>query len=128
MPQYMALLYAPDADDAQTAERWAQKPLWMEVTESLREAGVLVANSPLAPVTSATTIRVRDDRTRLTDGPFAATKEVLVGYYLLDCADLDEAIKYAARLPTARDGSVELRPLLAFDQNPYSGRLDADPA
>lgn len=111
MPEYMLLLYAPDADEDR--DRWAEMPLWLEVTESLRKAGVLVANGPLHPVASATTVRVRDGETALTDGPFAMTKEVLAGYYLLDCVDLDEALKHAARLPTARYGSVEVRPVMS---------------
>jgi hypothetical protein len=112
MPEYMLLLYAPEVDEAGQAERWSEMPLWDEVTESLREAGLLVANAPLHPVASATTVRVRSEATELTDGPFAVTKETLAGYYLLDCADLDEALKQAARLPIARYGSVEVRPVM----------------
>jgi hypothetical protein len=63
---------------------------------------VLVKRGPLHSVATATTVRVRGDETELTDGPFAVTKEVLAGYYVLDCADLDEAIRHAARLPWAR--------------------------
>jgi hypothetical protein len=111
MPEYMLLLYAPEVDEAGERDRWAEMPLWLEVTESLREAGVLVANAPLQPVGSATTVRVRDGEAELTDGPFATTKEFLAGFYLLNCADLDEALKHAARLPTARYGSVEVRPI-----------------
>src|SRR5512133_2186147 len=76
MSQYMLLLYAPEVDEAGQAERWAEMPLWLEVTESLREAGLLVANDALQPVASATTVRVREGETELTDGPFAVTKEV----------------------------------------------------
>ena len=80
MPEYMLLLYAPEVDEVEQEEdRWADMPVWLEVTESLRRAGLLVANSPLHPVASATTVRVRDGETELTDGPFAMTKEVLVG-------------------------------------------------
>jgi hypothetical protein len=112
MPEYMLLLYAPEVDEAGQRDRWAELPLWLEVTESLREAGVLVANAPLHPADSATTVRVRNGEAELTDGPFAVTKEILAGYYLLDCADLDEALRHAARLPTARYGSVEVRPVV----------------
>jgi hypothetical protein len=122
MSQYMLLLYAPDVDEAERAERWAEMPLWDEVTESLREAGMLVSNGPLHPVDSATTVRVRDDEVGLTDGPFAVTKEVLVGYYLLDCPDLDDALKAAARLPLARYGSVEVRPLREMSEIPEPGQ------
>ena len=96
-------------------------PLWDELNASLQEAGVLVANGPLHPVATATTVRVRGDETELTDGPFAVTKEVLAGYYVLDCPDLDEAVKHASRLPWARYGSVEVRPIVADDEIP---RLD----
>jgi hypothetical protein len=106
MPDYLLLLYAPPS-----ADRFAQLPLWREVTESLRAAGVLVGNSALESTDSATTVRVRDGAADLTDGPFAVTKEMLAGYYLLRCADQAEAVRYAARLPIAGYGSVEVRRL-----------------
>lgn len=127
MPEYMLLLYAPEVDEAGQRDRWAEMPLWLEVTESLREAGVLVANAPLHPVGSATTVRVRDGEAELTDGPFAMTKEFLAGYYLLDCADLDEALRYAARFPTARYGSVEVRPVLSSAAIPAADQGAAGP-
>jgi hypothetical protein len=111
MPNYTLLLYAPEVDEAELAERYAQLPLWAQITESLREEGLLVANDALHPVRAATTLRVRDGETEITDGPFAVTKEILAGYYLLRCRDLDEAIGCAQRLPTARYGSVEIRPV-----------------
>ena len=122
MPEYMLLLYAPEADEAERAERWAEMPLWDELNASLREAGVLVKNGPLQDVATATTVRVRGDETELTDGPFAVTKEVLVGYYVLDCADLDQAVRHASRLPVARYGSVEVRPIVADDEIPRPDR------
>ena len=103
-------------------QRWAEMPLWDELNASLREAGVLVANGPLHSVATATTVRVRGDETELTDGPFAVTKEVLCGYYVLDCADLDEAVRHASRLPWARYGSVEVRPIVADDEIPRPDR------
>ena len=75
---------------------------------------MLGANA-LQDVTTATTVRVRDGETLTTDGPFAETKEQLGGYYLLDCKDLDQAIEYAAKIPSARIGSVEIRPVLKLD-------------
>ena len=122
MPEYMLLLYAPEVDEAERTQRWAEMPLWDEVNASLREAGVLVAHAPLHGVASATTVRVRGDETELTDGPFAVTKEVLAGYYVLDCADLDEAIRHAVRLPWARYGSVEVRAILDESQIPRPDR------
>ncbi len=122
MPEYMLLLYAPEVDEAQRAERWAELPLWDEVNASLRRAGVLVRHGPLRGVSSATTVRVRGAETELTDGPFAVTKEVLVGYYLLDCADLDDTVGHASSLPLARYGSVEVRPILDEDEIPRPDR------
>lgn len=116
MPDYMLLLYTSEVDEVDEVEerqgRWADMPLWLEVTESLRDAGLLVANAPLHPVDSATTVRVRGGEIELTDGPFAVTKEILAGYYVLRCADLDEALHHAARMPVARHGSVEVRPIM----------------
>jgi hypothetical protein len=124
MPEYMLLLYAPDTSEDAELERarWAEMPEWLEVTESLRRAGLLVANAPLHPAASATTVRVRGGEAGLTDGPFAVTKEILAGYYLLRCADLDEALRQAARLPTARYGSVEVRPVMDAAQLPVPGQ------
>jgi hypothetical protein len=126
VPEYMLLLYGSESvDDAARAERWAEMPLWDQLNASLRDAGVLVAHAPLHSVESATTVRIRGDETELTDGPFAVTKEVLCGYYVLDCADLDEVIRHAARLPWARYGSVEVRPILDSRQIPRpAGRSD----
>ena len=118
MPNYMLLLYAPEAEPTEQAEREAELPAWLELNDSLREAGLLVANGRLHPVAAATTVRVRDGETEVTDGPFAVTKEILAGYYVLDCHDLDEALKQAARLPLARYGSVEVRPIMDIGRAP----------
>jgi hypothetical protein len=120
MPEYMLLLYADEADEVESARRWAEMPLWDEVNDSLRDAGLLISNAPLHPVDTATTVRVREGETQITDGPFAVTKEILAGYYLLSCDDLDQALKQAARLPLARYGSVEVRPVLDLAQIPIS--------
>lgn len=112
MSQYMLLLYAHEAEGAEQAEREAEVQLWIDLNQSLQEAGLLVATGRLHRVASATTVRVSDGEAELTDGPFAITKEVLAGYYLLDCRDLDEALKVAARVPLARYGSVEVRPVM----------------
>jgi hypothetical protein len=112
MPEYMLLLYADEATPEERRERDAQMPAWLEFTEGLREAGRFVGSGQLRPVDTATTVRVREGETEILDGPFAVTKEYLGGYYLLDCADLDEALKLAAQAPIARYGSVEVRPLV----------------
>ncbi|WP_426504441.1 YciI family protein [Dactylosporangium sp. McL0621] len=108
MTQYALLLYR-SADD--TEDRTADLPRWRHLTEKLREAGVLMSNARLADVDTATTVRVRGAQVELTDGPFATTKETLVGVYLLDCDNLDDAVRRAAALPIAEYGSVEVRPL-----------------
>jgi hypothetical protein len=79
-----------------------------------QEAGVLLGGEGLQPTATATTVRVRDGETLLTDGPFAETREQLGGYYLLDCADLDEANRWAAKLPDAASGAVEVRPVMDY--------------
>ena len=77
----------------------------------LRERGVLLAAEPLHPVDTATTVRVRNGKVLMTDGPFAETKEQLAGFYLIDARDLNDAIQIASRIPPAREGSVEVRPV-----------------
>jgi hypothetical protein len=116
MPRYMCLLYADPVDEDTAAERMAEMPLWLEVTQSLQEAGVLVANAALHGVASATTLRAREGELTVTDGPFATTKETLGGYYLLECRDLDEALRHAARLPLLRYGSIEVRPVVSNEE------------
>ena len=112
MSRYLVLLYAPEDEEPIMRQRWAQLPAWLELTESLREAGLLVANGALHRTEAATTVRVRNGETEMTDGPFAVTKEVLAGFYVLDCHGLDDALRQAARFPTARYGSVEVRPII----------------
>jgi hypothetical protein len=125
MPEYMLLLYAEEATPQERRERDAEMPAWIEFTEGLREEGLFVATGQLRPVDTATTVRVRDGETEILDGPFAVTKEYLGGFYLLDCADLDEALKLAARAPIARYGSVEVRPLVKLPA-PFTADGQAD--
>jgi hypothetical protein len=116
MSQYMLLVYEEEVDPAEQAEREKDLPMMLELHASLREAGLLVGVQRLRSVESATSVRVRGGETEITDGPFAVTKEVLAGYYVLDCADLDEALEQAARLPMARWGTVEVRPVVSADE------------
>ena len=116
MSQYMLLVYEEEVDPAEQAEREREMPMFVELHRSLREAGLLVGVQRLRSTESATSVRVRDGETEITDGPFAVTKEVLAGYYILECADLDEALKQAARLPMARWGTVEVRPIMPADE------------
>jgi hypothetical protein len=112
MPEYMLLLYADQPGPEEQNRRESELPAWVEFSKSLRDAGLLVASGRLHPVDAATTVRVRNEEAEILDGPFAVTKEYLGGYFLLDCVDLDEALKQAARVPLARYGSVEVRPLM----------------
>jgi hypothetical protein len=112
MSQYMLLVYEEEVDAAEQAEREKITPTLMELHAGLREAGLLVGVQRLHTTESATSVRVRDAETEITDGPFAVTKEVLAGYYILECADLDEALKQAARMPMARWGTIEVRPVM----------------
>jgi hypothetical protein len=83
--------------------------------DGLRARGVLVAAEPLHPVETATTVRVRNGRVNVTDGPFAETKEALAGFYLVEARDLNEAIQFASKIPPAREGSIEVRPVRELD-------------
>jgi hypothetical protein len=85
-----------------------------QVTEELAQSGALQASEALQPTATATTVTVRDGKTLLTDGPFAETKEQLGGFYLLEAADLDAAIAWAVKIPSARYGRVEVRPVMNF--------------
>ena len=112
MAQYMLLVYEEEVDAAEQAEREHVTPMLMELHASLREAGLLVDVHRLYSTESATSVRVRGGETEITDGPFAVTKEVLAGYYVLECADLDEALRHAARLPMAAWATIEVRPVV----------------
>ncbi len=116
--KYMALIYSDPAREPKpgTAEFGAYMQGFYKANEAYAAAGVLVSGDALAPVHTATTVRRRSGRMETMDGPFAETKEQLGGYYILDCADLDEALRYAAMIPTVNHGSVEVRPLA--DMNP----------
>jgi hypothetical protein len=116
MAQYMLLVYHQEVDPAEQAEREKEMPMFVELHRSLREAGLLVGVQRLRSTESATSVRARGGETEITDGPFAVTKEVLAGYYILDCADLDEALKQAARLPMARWATIEVRPVMPADE------------
>jgi len=116
MSQYMLLVYEEEAEPAVQEERERTLPLFLELHRTLREAGLLVGVKRLRSVESATSVRLREGATEIVDGPFAVTKEVLAGYYILDCADLDEALKHAARIPAAGWGTVEVRPVVPADE------------
>ena len=112
--KYLFLLYGPDRPRPEpgTPEFMEMVQSWDTATGAMAKAGVLLDCAPLEPPSSATTLRVRDGETLLTDGPAAEIKEQFGGYTLVECADLDEALTWAATLPTAFDGSVEVRPVV----------------
>ncbi len=109
MARYMLMCCQSEVEEA---EGGAETPTLLELHRTLREAGILVDVQRLRSVESATSVRVRDGRTEITDGPFAVTKEFLAGYYLVECPDLDEAIQVAAKLEGARHGTIEVRPVV----------------
>jgi hypothetical protein len=117
--KYMLLLYGEqDAGPAPGTPEFGQMlQEYMAATEEMRGAGVLLDSSPLQPTGSATTVRVRGDSTQVSDGPFAEIKEMLGGYYLIDCSDLDAAVRWAAMIPAAKYGSIEIRPLMQMGPN-----------
>jgi len=106
--EYMLLIYQ---DESRMSPEDQDMSPWMAYTAAVQEAGVYVTGAGLMPVSTATTVRVRDSETVMSDGPFAETKEQLGGYYLLKCDDLDQALHWAAKIPTVTRGSVEVRPL-----------------
>jgi hypothetical protein len=118
--KYMFLFYGPDRPQPEpgTEEFNRGVEAWGAAKQELADAGVLIECAPLQPATAATTVRVRDEQTLLTDGPAAEIKEQLGGFTLVECADLDEALKWAARMPAAREASVEVRPLLEVGVGP----------
>src|SRR5215208_5585900 len=108
--EYMLLIYS-SGDEEDDRDLQALYREYFALGDDLRAAGKLVASEELAPVSSATSVRVRNGDTLLTDGPFAETKEALGGFYLITAETLDEAIEWAARIPAARTGTVEVRPV-----------------
>jgi len=112
MAQYMLLLYATEAEGDELAKREAEMSVWIELNQSLEEAGLLVANGRLHPTATATTVTAIGGETEFTDGPFAITKEALAGYYLIEADNLDKALDVAKRIPLTRYGRVEVRPVM----------------
>ncbi|MBC3766251.1 YciI family protein [Neptunicella marina] len=115
--KYMFLIYENEAKFASLPEH-EQHALfgeYMGFTEEMQAKGVLIAGDPLKEVATATTVRVKDGQMLSTDGPFAETREQLGGYYILECQNLDEAMSYAAQIPAAKTGSIEIRPILDVD-------------
>ena len=116
--KYLLLIYTSETEDAKRASDAdagaAVMAEYMTYTEDLNKAGKMVAGEALQPTMTATTVRIRDGKTQTTDGPFAETKEQLGGFYLVEAKDLDEAISWGARIPGAKWGSIEVRPIIDF--------------
>ena len=116
--KYICLIYEDETLIPSRSEEEQQAIIsdYFTFTGEVDQAGKLVAGDALMPTETATTVRVRDGETVTTDGPFVETKEQLGGYYLLDCENLDEAIELASKIPSAGWGSIEVRPIMVFDQ------------
>lgn len=112
--RYLILIYENEAtaplDEAELGK-------WFEYTERLKASGCLRGGEALQPTSTATTVRKKGGKLMTTDGPFAETKEQLGGFYMVDCKDLDEALKWAGEIPSVGRGSVEVRPIMEFSQD-----------
>jgi hypothetical protein len=115
--EYMLLIYSSEADGKKmsAAESSEMFQGYMTFTQDLTKSGKNKGGAPLERSTTATTVRVRNGKTVVTDGPFAETKEQLGGYYIVEAKDLDEAISIAARIPGAKVGSIEVRPIMKMN-------------
>jgi hypothetical protein len=114
--KYLLLIYA-DEQAWTEPERQRCYDESMDLARQLKSAGQFVASAPLQPVATATSVRVREGKRTITDGPFAETREQLGGYFLVEAKDLDEAITIASRIPGARKGTVEIRPVLELPES-----------
>jgi hypothetical protein len=114
--RYLLLIYAPEVDDSLIPPEEQQRTLeaYNAFGREASDRKVMLGGEALAPTSSATTVRVRNGETLMTDGPYAETKEALGGYYLLDVKDLDEALEFAAKIPGAQAGAIEVRPIWEF--------------
>jgi hypothetical protein len=112
--QYLLLIYGDEAQAQQMgeADRNAMFGEYFAFTDAIQKSGNFVGGAPLQPTSTATSVRVRGGESLVTDGPFAETKEQLAGYYLVEAADVDEAIEIAGRIPGSRYGTIEVRPVL----------------
>lgn len=115
--QFMCLIYSQEGTGPQpgTPEFGPFMKGYQDFTAKIKDEGKMIAGDALQDVSTATTVSVRDGKTETIDGPFAETKEQLGGYYLLDCENLDEALKYAAMIPSADYGRIEVRPVVVWD-------------
>ena len=115
--QYLLMIYRSEAELNQidAAARQNMSAEYGAFTQSIIQSGHFKAGDGLQPTTTATTVRVRDGKTMTTDGPFAETREQLGGYYLIEAKDIDDAVAVAARVPEAKRGSIEVRPVMIYN-------------
>jgi hypothetical protein len=116
--KYLCLIYDDESTWATMSQADAEAMMgeYFAFTDGIRKSGQYIAGEALQPVQTATTVRVRNGKLSTTDGPFAETKEQLGGYYLIEAKDLNDAIQVASRIPSAKSGSVEVRPVQVFEQ------------
>ena len=113
--RYLLLIYTPETTmPPAPIEGRKMMEAYATFTQDVRDRGLMESGEALQPTSTATTVRVRDGESLITDGPFAETREQLGGYYLLNCKDLDEALECAAKIPGAQFGAIEVRPILEF--------------
>ena len=114
--RYLLLIYTNEAQDLAASPEVQGKVIgeYMEMEKEMAKSKVKLAGEALQPISTATTVRVRNGKTQTIDGPFAETKEQLGGFYLIEAKNLDDAIKWAVKMPSARDGSIEVRPIMEF--------------
>ena len=112
--KYLMLIYDEEKNRARATDAENKKLYgeYMQFTENMKKGGNYLGGNPLKPTQTATTVRVRDGKRLTTDGPFAETKEQLGGYYLIEADSVDEALEWAAKIPSARYGSIEVRPVV----------------
>jgi len=111
--QFMALIYATEGVNDVDWDTLTQQ--YGAFGKKAQEAGVMLAGEALQPISTATSVQLKEGQKIVTDGPFAETKEQLGGFYLLECKDLDEALEWASQIPSARYGTIEVRPVIEFD-------------
>ncbi len=119
--RYMLLLFGAESDSPPPSTPEAAREMmvpWWKYNQELKDAGVYLGGDALQPSATATTLKADGSAHAVIDGPFAETKEQIGGYYMIDCADLDEALKWAAKCPILPHGSVEVRPLMELPNSP----------
>jgi hypothetical protein len=117
--KYVMMICSDEVAEAKMSpqEMGAMMQAYGAFTNEVTQAGIYHGGEALHPTTTATTVRVRGGEVLTTDGPFAETKEQIAGFYLLDCKNLDEAIQWAAKIPSAKYGTIEIRPVMDFSQS-----------